>query len=221
MSERRLPVVFVLGVAALLFVGGVGWAVLSALSRSAPAAGSPLRTSSGPLPFLGPVPAFALVSSDGLSFGRDDLDGRPWLANFIFTTCGSVCPRMSSQMARLQRELPEVSPLRLVSITVDPGHDTPEVLREYAERYGARPERWIFLTGEPEAVYRLSAEGFHLAAGERPEGELEAADGPFFHSTRMALVDAGGHVRGYYDGTDLEEMQRLRADLERLDEPGS
>jgi len=127
-----------------------------------------------------------------------------------------VCPIMSTRMAELQHELPADSPLRLVSITVDPGHDTPEVLREYASRYDADPERWTFLTGDPEAVYRLSIDGFKLGAGEREDWQPGVDDGPFIHSSRMALVDSDGVIRGYYDGTDADEMARLRKDLDRL-----
>jgi cytochrome oxidase Cu insertion factor (SCO1/SenC/PrrC family) len=215
-SRRRIPILLVLSVALLLFVVGFVWSLLSGVSSS-PTGSSPLESGSGPLPELGPVPPFSLVDQAGEPFTREDLAGAPWLADFIFTTCAGVCPIMSTQMARLQHEIPEDSPLRLVSVSVDPGHDTPEVLREYAARYDADLERWTFLTGDPAAVYRLSIDGFKLAAGEREDWEPGVDDGPFVHSTRMALVDAGGIIRGYYDGTDAAEMDRLRTDLRRLE----
>jgi len=214
MSGRRIPVVLVVSVALLLFAVGFLWSLLGrpADTRSR----SPLETASGALPELGPVPPFSLIDQSGEPFDRQDLAGAPWLADFIFTTCAGVCPIMSTRMAELQHELPADSPLRLVSITVDPGHDTPEVLREYASRYDADPERWTFLTGDPEAVYRLSIDGFKLGAGEREDWQPGVDDGPFIHSSRMALVDSDGVIRGYYDGTDADEMARLRKDLDRL-----
>jgi protein SCO1/2 len=168
------------------------------------------------LPVLGQVPDFSLVRSDGSEVRRTDLDGAPWVAGFIFTTCSGICPIMSNQMARVQKGLPEDSPVHLVSITVDPRHDTPEVLSAYARRFGARPDRWYFLTGKSELIYRLAGEGFHLAAGELAEWDPIMDDGPFFHSSRLSLVDAEGRIRGYYDGTEPGQVNRLQQDLKRL-----
>ena len=144
MDRSRTPFVFVFSVAALLFVVGGTWALLESLSRVPAPSASPLRTDHGPLPDLGTVPGFSLVTGSGATLGAEDLAGSPWVANFIFTTCAGVCPIMSSEMAKLQRELPEDSPLRLISISVDPGHDTPEVLQEYAVRYLWRPRGYLW-----------------------------------------------------------------------------
>ena len=174
------------------------------------------RSPSGDLPVLGQVPDFSLVDSRGSDVALADLEGAPWVAGFIFTSCAGICPRMSTEMARVQELLPPDSPVKLVSITVDPGHDTPEVLQGYAARFGARPERWMFLTGEPGEIYRLAGEGFLLAAGELPEFDPQEDDGPFFHSSRLCLVDAEGRVRGYYEGTDATQVDRLLQDLASL-----
>jgi len=105
--------------------------------------------------------------------------------------------------------------LRLVTITVDPKRDTPERLKEYAAKYGADPQRWLFLTGDREAIYRLSTDGFKLAAIVEQD-EVQSTDHPILHSTRFVLVDREGQVRAYYDGTSEKDMERLAADARRL-----
>jgi cytochrome oxidase Cu insertion factor (SCO1/SenC/PrrC family) len=93
---------------------------------------------------------------------KTDLEGKLWITNFIFTNCPDVCPVMTAEMAQLQAELTDVLELRLVSITVDPEHDTPPVLSQYAQRFNADPARWLFLTGDKRAIYRLAKDGFRL-----------------------------------------------------------
>lgn len=166
-----------------------------------------------PLPDYGSLPPFELLDSAGRPAGLDDLAGRPWIADFIFTRCVAVCPMMSLRMAELDRELP--AEVALVSITVDPEHDTPEVLARYAERLEAS-ERWSFLTGEPAAIYELSLDGFHLAVDPDPPPEMASDEMPILHSARFALVDAHGRIRGYYDSMDRAEMERLARDAARL-----
>jgi protein SCO1/2 len=120
---------------------------------------------------------------------------------------------MTAAMAELAHALGERPGIRLVSITVDPEHDSPAVLAEYAGRYGADPARWLFLTGERPAIERLARESFHLAAGE---GDAAGGGEPFLHSTRLVLVDGEGRIRGTYDGTDAARVRALRAELEAL-----
>ena len=163
---------------------------------------------------LGTLPDFRLVERSGRTLSLADLRGRPWVADFIFTQCGGACPAMTGRMARLRRELPDG--VRLVSFTVDPGHDTPEVLAGYARAFGA-DERWLFVTGPQKDLYALSVAGFKLAAMEVPAGERSpGGDGPFLHSSKLTLVDGGGTIRGYYDSTDEEAMRALAADATAL-----
>ena len=98
-----------------------------------------------------------------------DLRGKVWIANFIYTHCTDTCPLQSAQMARLQEELKTEPDFRLVSITVDPEQDTPETLTEYATRFGADRERWLFLTGAKRALYALAVEGFRLSVADPEE----------------------------------------------------
>jgi protein SCO1/2 len=167
----------------------------------------------GDLPVHWPLPAFALVDQDGRPQTLGGLRGRPWIADFIFTRCGGVCPLLTARVAKLQPRLPAGT--RIVSFTVDPEHDQPAVLARYARDVGAGPH-WLFLTGPREDLYRLATDGFKLAAMELPAGDPRAADGPFLHSAKLVLVDGEGRVRGYYDSEDEAARERLLADLARL-----
>jgi protein SCO1 len=125
--------------------------------------------SSARLPVYGSVPDFTLIDQNGRPLRKTDLAGKIWVANFIFANCPDECPLMTAEMAKLQADLADVLELRLVSITVDPEHDTPAVLFQYAERFRADPERWFFLTGDKPAIYRLAREGFRLGVVDPTE----------------------------------------------------
>jgi cytochrome oxidase Cu insertion factor (SCO1/SenC/PrrC family) len=114
----------------------------------------------------GRVPEFSLTERSGRLVEASNLQGKVWIADFIYTHCTDTCPLQSAQMARLQTEYRDTPDLRLVSITVDPGRDTPQVLARYAARFGADPARWLFLTGEKGAIFRLAREGFRLGVEE-------------------------------------------------------
>ena len=160
------------------------------------------------------LPPFQLTERSGRPLSSSDLRGRLWIADFIFTRCGGVCPAMTARMARLRRELP--AGLTFVSFTVDPAHDTPEVLARYAAGFQAGQD-WLFATGPQKDLYELSVGGFKLAALEVPKGERAAGgDGPFLHSSKFTLVDGEGAIRGYYDSTDESAMRALAADAAAL-----
>ena len=172
------------------------------------------RAPEAPLPRLGTLPAFQLVERSGRPLTSASLRSKVWVADFIFTTCGGACPAMTARMARLRREVP--GDVAFVSFTVDPANDTPEVLARYAANFKA-DDRWLFVTGPQKDLYALSTEGFKLAALEvPPEQRREGDDGPFLHSSKFVLVDRAGHIRGYYDSTDEDEMRGLVADITRL-----
>lgn len=124
--------------------------------------GSPGLASKGQLSPIGEVPDFTLTNRDGSTVSKADLLGKVWVADFIFTRCVDACPLLSGQMATLQRRFADDADLRLVSITLDPVYDTPEVLTAYASNFKADPQRWLFLTGEKDAIFRLSRDGFRL-----------------------------------------------------------
>ena len=160
------------------------------------------------LPELTAVPPFALVDQDGQAFGSDDLAGHVWIANFIFTTCPSVCPLLTTQMGNLESHLGHER-LRFVSFTVDPERDTPEVLRAYAVAHGAQSERWSFLTGDVDAVRAAITEGLRMRMGTRDDS------GEIMHGSHFVLVDDRGTIRGFYpsDGDGLSNLER---DVARL-----
>ena len=170
---------------------------------------------SSPRPALEPLdtlPAFELVERRQVPLRLDDLRGKVWVADFMYTSCVEICPLQSAEMARLQTAFADYADLRLVSISVDPEHDTPAVLSAYAEKFQADPERWLFATGEPDAVARLAQEGFRISAASYVSGE-DGADYTFIHSNRFVLVDRQGRIRGYYRSTDPDDLVRLRRDL--------
>lgn len=171
-----------------------------------------------PPPVLDPVPAFSLTNRDGRTVRLQDLRGKPWIADFIFTSCPASCPMMTARMSKLEKQLPDGLDVRLVSFSVDPEHDTPEVLQRYAKSYQA-PDRWLFLTGTKDEMFKLSRQGFKLGI-EIPSAQTAGAPPaePILHSTRFVLVDGQGRIRGYYDGFDEESMKRLVRDLEAVGE---
>ncbi len=158
----------------------------------------------------GTVPSFQLTNQNGQSFGSPQLAGKIWIADFVYTTCPGPCPMISSRMSELQKPL-EKTDVHLISFSVDPQKDTPEVLRRYAERLQAEPRRWDFLTGPKSAIYKLSHDDFKLAISDGSE-----AQGIPVHSTRMALVDRHGQIRGYYEATEADAVTKLVADTNHL-----
>ena len=158
----------------------------------------------------GTVPAFELTNQNGQPFGTEQLNGKIWIVDFIFSTCPGPCPMISSRMSELQKPL-EKTDVQLVSITVDPEKDTPEVLRGYAEKLEAQPGRWDFLTGPKATIYDLSRSGFKL-----PVSEDSDQPGVPAHSTRAVLVDRRGTIRGYYDVLAPDALAKLTADANQL-----
>ena len=158
----------------------------------------------------GTVPSFQLVNQNGQPFGSAQLTGRIWIADFIYTTCPGPCPMISTRVGELQKPL-EKTDVHLVSFSVDPEKDKPEVLRGYAEKLRAEPQRWDFLTGSKSAIYKLSHDGFKLAISDGSE-----ESGIPVHSTRMVLVDRHGQIRGYYEATEPDAVTKLVADTNHL-----
>lgn len=158
------------------------------------------------LPEYNLIHDFELTDQTGARFrASEKLKGHAWVANWIFTTCMGPCPRMSSQMRKIQLEAgtPEA---RFVSFTIDPARDSPPVLAEYAKRFQAKPDTWFFLTGSMADLNRLSKDVFMVGT---TNGELE-------HTTRFALVGPDMKIRGYYDTSDPQSITQLVTDLKAL-----
>ena len=160
------------------------------------------------------VPAFAFTNQYNTEISDADYAGRIYVADYFFTTCPTICPVMSSQLSRLQSQLIEsnlLGDVKLLSHTVDPENDTPEVLRAYAERLNADSANWNFVTGSQDDLYYQAKFGYYLTA--LPS---DTAAGGFFHSDTFVLVDRQGHIRGYYDGTSTQEVDQLFNDIQHL-----
>ena len=157
----------------------------------------------------GALPPFELVNQDAQPFGSAQLAGKIWIADFIFTSCPGPCPIISSRMSELQKPL-EKTDIHLVSFTVDPEKDTPEVLRSYAEKLHARPARWDFLTGARPEIYALTRDGFKLDISD------DSDEAGMRHSTLVVLVDRHGVIRGYYDALAPDAVTKLLADANHL-----
>lgn len=177
-----------------------------------------VRPAPEPLPSLYPMPRFELTSEQGLPLRSSDLAGEVVVANFVFTSCPTVCPMLTAHMARLQDRLAGSPRVRLLSFSVDPKNDTPEVLRAYGEKYGQDPARWSFLTGDLASITEAVEKGFKI--GMQGAGDPDATAFDIVHGEHFVLVDAAGVIRGYYR-PEPESLERLAADAERLAAEGS
>jgi protein SCO1/2 len=187
------------------------WIALLALPAAWPLIWS-LKTPVPPkLPVLATLPSFSLTDQAGRPFGTSQLEGRAWVASFIFTRCTTICPAITSKMARIQDRTRNLgSSFHLVSFSVDPEHDTPAVLEVYARAHRASPRRWSFLTGPDERVKETVVAGLKIAVGRE-----KSEDGRFegiFHGSHLVLIDQRGRVRGYYDSDDDQVIDRVVRD---------
>lgn len=177
------------------------------------------RLLEGPdLPTYQTLPSFSFVDQEGQPFGLEQLKGEAWVANFIFTTCPTVCPLLTQKMATLESRSRHLGgKVHFVSFSVDPENDTPEVLKAFGQEYGQDPLRWSMVTGPVEEIENTIIDSFKIAV-TRPDSEAEADDLNMFeiaHGEHFVLVDGAGRIRGYYSN-DLESHERLLADLNRL-----
>lgn len=154
------------------------------------------------------APTFEFLAHDGTKLSSSDLAGKIWVANFIFTRCKGPCPMITSRMAELQQKLArsKSTDVKLISITVDPAYDTPEVLNAYASQVGADSATWKFLTGPKAQIENAVTKGFLQPLSEGKDDEP-------IHSSRFVIVDREGDIRSFPDGNDPEVVQRLLLDL--------
>jgi protein SCO1/2 len=191
--RTALNVALILSVLAVLAVAG-----LTYLKPRSPEEASGLF----PVAEAFPVGDFSLTERSGKTVTPADLSGKVWIASFVFTRCTGPCPQVTGTVARLQTELASEPDIRLVTFTVDPDRDDENELKTYADKYSADPERWLFLTGKRDELYRLIEKGFKLAVApnEKPTPGAEVS-----HSTRLAVVDRHGRIRGYFDGRQVDD----------------
>lgn len=166
------------------------------------------------LPVFGDVPDFTMTERSGKKVSRDSLKGKVWAASFIFTRCSGQCPMLCQELVKVQKKLRFKENFRLVSFSVDPKNDTPQVLTDYANKVEADPYKWLFLTGDHNQMQSLIRHGFRLASAEGRQ--MAGATEEVIHSFKVVLVDASGRIRGYYDGLDEGEVKNLIRDSRRL-----
>lgn len=157
------------------------------------------------------VPAYQFINQDNLTVDNSFTDGKIWVAHYFFTTCPTICPAMISGISDVQEQFKNNSELRIVSFTVDPKTDTPEVLKNYAENRGIDTQQWQLATGDKKLLYRFARKGLFI---EATDGDGGAND--FIHSEKLVLIDSNNRIRGYYDGTEPSDIKLLINDIQRL-----
>ncbi len=151
---------------------------------------------------------FNLIDDTGKPFTDKNLSGNIYIANFFFSRCPDVCPKVHVSMDSLLRVFKIHPDIKFISVTVDPAFDTPAILKAYAEKRKADPTRWFFLTGDKKQIYNLARNSYLLDAGQNTRDTTD-----YIHSQLLVLIDAKHHIRGYYDGTQHAEWKRLIDEL--------
>jgi protein SCO1 len=195
------------------------WLLFAAVALAIPVLPMLLADRTVELADFGQLPSFTLTDQDGKPFGAQEIRGKIWVADFIFTSCSDACPRLTARMRSLQDRLDPAERIGLLSITVDPERDTPAKLAEYARLSGAHGALWKFVTGPQREVERTVVNGFHIAMGRVPveatDNALRAQAFEILHGDRLVLVDAKGRLRGYYVADD-EGLRRILRDARSL-----
>jgi protein SCO1 len=161
------------------------------------------------------VPSFNLTDQDGKPATGTLVKGKIHIADFFFTRCGTICPKIQSNLTRVQEIFKDNPAILFLSYSVDPEHDKPAELKTYAKRYQAIPGKWYFLTGDKAQIYTLAQRGYFLPVVDHGVS-YGKPDETFIHSEKLVLVDKQGIIRGFYDGTDKEDVERLIAEIRVL-----
>jgi protein SCO1/2 len=197
-STSKIIIIAALALAALGTLGV--WTMLGSMNNQ--------RRAGELLADYGAVPDVQLVERSGRALSLGELKGNIWVADFIFTNCGGTCPMMTAKMSELQKSLKDAENVKLVSFSVDPKRDQPEKLKSYAEGFQADKDKWLFLTGSEQQMQDLAKKSFLLTVEEGTDPKE-----PIIHSQRFVLVDAEGHIRGYYNSGENEAKQKMLTDI--------
>jgi len=170
---------------------------------------------------IGPAPQFELTNQEGKKITNKDYEGKVYVLEFFFSTCPTICPRMNQNMLAIQNKFIKESNFGIASITINPENDTPQVLKEHAQKLGVTSKNWYFLTGEKEYIMNLANKGFNIYAGENSK-----VNGGFEHSGLFALIDKKGNIRCrkdeynnpimYYDGLEAKGVNAIKEDIKLL-----
>jgi protein SCO1/2 len=164
------------------------------------------------------IPTWTLTDENDRAFSSTSLKGKIYVADFFFTRCESICPKMSSELTRVQDVFVNNDDIQLVSFSVDPSNDTPVQLKQYAKEYEAIAGKWHFLTGTREKIYPLAIKGYYIPVADASEYDkaIKSPNETFIHSEKLILVDKEGYIRGFYDGTDKKDVDRLILEIRVL-----
>ena len=158
------------------------------------------------------IPFFHFLNEDSIRISSKDLKGKIWVADFFFTTCSTICPKMTTQMKRLNAMTSDLNDqVQFISFTINPRYDQPSVLKQYKKHHGITATNWTFLTGDEAETHRLGIEDFRIFAGQDDLSE----DG-YAHSEAFTLVDKEGFVRGVYNIADPKQVDQLEKDIRKL-----
>ena len=157
------------------------------------------------------IPDFTFTNQEGKSIGRKEMEGKVTIVDFFFTSCPSICPVMSREMERVNDMFRDEPKVQIMSISIDPEYDTPQILKTYADEHNAIPDKWHFLSGPKDITYQLARCGFVL-----PTLDGNGVPDDFVHSDKFILIDELGRIRGYYSGTNREDVDLLMLEIKVL-----
>ena len=154
------------------------------------------------------IPDFEFISQDSSKITQKDYEGKIYVADFFFTTCPTICPKMKTQMLRIYEKFKDNPKVAILSHTIDPRHDTPAVLREFMNNLGIKSKTWQMVTGDKSKIYEIGQKSYMVSATDDP-----SEPGGIVHSGAFILVDKDRHIRGIYDGTVPEKVDKLMEDM--------
>ncbi|MGP8020215.1 MAG: SCO family protein [Limisphaerales bacterium] len=216
-DERLFATILIIG--SLLFAAGYGLLLVALNNRGGDSVDETDYAMEGSESLLIPpdhprqLVNFTLTDRTERAVTRSDLNGKILVVDFLFTSCSLTCPAVNSQMAQIQQLTTNQPDVKLVSLTVDPRDDTPAVLEKYGERFGADPNRWLFLTGDKAQLYDLIGTSF-LASDTNDA--FSYMPGNFAHTERIAVVDAHGRLQGYFDGLNQNTATAVASEITKL-----
>ena len=158
---------------------------------------------------------FSFLAQDGRTITQNDVKGKVFVAEYFFTTCGTICPKMNVQMQRVHEAYSGNDKVKILSFTVDPDVDTVEQMKRYADQHGADAKQWYFLTGDKDKLYDLARKSFFVLKPAEAENQGDVGS-DFIHTNNFVLVDQKMRIRGYYDGTSAKEVDKLIHDIVHL-----
>ena len=157
------------------------------------------------------IPNFEFINQDSSKITQQDYEGKIYVADFFFTTCPTICPKMKTQMLRIYEKFKDNPKVGILSHTIDPRHDTPTVLREFMNNLNIKSKMWQMVTGDKAKIYEIGQKSYMVSATDDP-----TQPGGIVHSGAFVLVDKNRHIRGIYDGTEPEKVDKLMKDMEVL-----